>query len=616
MISRGFAFLGLLFFATQLQAQILDNSFLSGRYGFRQLLISTNPIGQPIETRGLVAVASFDGRGGFSFQGTRNLGAQGPAAFSGGGTYSVSPAGLVAMTNPLDAASTLNLRLAAGLLVGSTTDSTGNIFDLLVAVPLPATGGSTASINGNYMGVSLEFPSGIFNNIKNSFFRLSTDGKGVASNIVVSGQTVQSGNRVVQQPLSPGTFGINPDSTGFFTFPATTPYTPANQLLSGDKQVYVAANGDYMVGGSIGQGVHDFFFAMRAPAAGQSNASLQGTYFGAGLKVELSQPTSFAGAVNALGNGKAVWTRRTRRLEGNIDMSGVNDYSIGADGTGAMLTNRLAVSANGNIFLQAGTSFVDSNNYELIIGARVRGLTGAGVFVNPAGVFNAASFAPVGNPIAPGQFLTIFGSGLGPATPVVASTTPFPTTLGGITVTIQGRPAPLYFVSDTQMSLLVPFATSGTTAEIVVKNGNQESNRVSVPIARTSPGIYTQPQNGIGAGAILKADFSLVTPFNPVRRGDTVLIYLTGLGALNPALNDGAAASTTVLSRITDSVNVYVGGIKATVAFAGAAPGFVGLYQLNVVIPASAPLGSAVPLAVETSNAFHDMVDIAITPTP
>lgn len=614
MQQRAIALLGILFFASQLQSQVLDNSFLSGRYGFRQLLLATNPSGQPIEARGLVAVASFDGRGGYSFQGTRNLGVQGPSTYNGSGNYSVSPAGFVAMSNPLDTSSTLNLRLANGLLLGSTTDSSGNLFDLFVAVPLPASGGSTVFVTGNYAGVSLEIPSGLFNNVKNCYFRFTADGKGSAGSVTVSGQAVQSGNRVLNQQVGPSTYGINGDSTGFITFPATAPNTTANQLLSGDKQIFVSANGEYMVGGSVGQGSHDFFFAMRTPTTPQTNASFQGLYYAAGLKVELSRPASFAGAVNALGNGKAVWTRRSRLPEGNVDATAVNDYTINSDGVGAILTNRFAINGNGNIFIQAGTSYVDSNNYEIVIGAKTRTISGTGVFLVPTGALNGASFAPVGSPIAPGQFLALFGTGLGPANPVVASA-PFPNTLGGVTVTIQDRPAPIYFVSANQMSVLVPFATSGTSAEIVVRNGTQESNRVTVPVSRTSPGIYSQPQNGIGPGAVLKSDFSLLTSANPARRGDTILIYLTGLGTLDPALRDGVAASTTVLSRVTDSVNVYIGGIKATVSFAGAAPGFAGLYQLNVVVPNGAPVGSAVALAVETSNAFHDMVDIAIAPS-
>lgn len=600
-------------FATQLQAQVLDNNFLSGRYGFRQLLISTNSAGQPIEARSLVGVLSFDGRGSFSFQGTRNTGNSAPAPFSGAGSYAVSPSGLTTMTNPLDLNSSLNARLASGMLLGSTTDSTGNLFDIFAAVPLPSQTVSNAILTGSYAGISIELPNGLFNNVKNSFLRFTANGQGSLGQITTSGQAVSNGKRVLQQSIGPSTYSIANDGSGQVIFPTTAPFPAATQLLLGDKQVYVSPGGEFLIGGSTSQGAHDFLFAMKSAPANATVANFAGLYFSAGLKIEASRPSSFSGAINGLGTGKAVWSRRVRVPEGNVDSTALNDYNLGADGVGSMLNNRFAIGSNNNVFIGAGVSFVDSDNYEVFIGAKARDLTGTGIFLNPAGVLNGASFAPVGNPIAPGQFIGLFGTGLGPANPVVAAA-PFPTTLGGVSVTVQGRPAPLYFVSANQISALVPFATSGITADIVVRQGNQESNRVTVPVSRTSPGIYSNTQNGIGPGAILKANFSLVTSANAARRGDTVLIYLTGLGALNPPLLDGAAAPTSSLTRVTDSVSVYIGGRRAVVSFAGAAPGFAGLYQLNIVIPADAPIGSSVAVAIETTNSFHDMVDIAIQP--
>lgn len=602
--------------ASQLHGQVLDNNFLSGLYGFRQVLVSTNPAGQPIETRSLVGVLSFDGRGNVSYKGTRNLGSSAPNAATGGGTYSVAPNGFVTMQNPLDTNSTMNLRLGAGLLVGSTTDSAGNLFDLMVAVPLSTAPTSNATLTGNYAGTSIEFPNGIFFNVKNSFLQFSSAGQGTLGAVAASGQTVQNGKRVMQQSIAPATYSIANDSSGLLVFPVTAPYSTTNQLLLGDKQIYLSANGDYLIGGSTSQGAHDLIFAMRTPSGGTgAAANFSGLYYSGGLRVNQSRPSSFAGAVNALGTGKAVWSRRVRQPEGNVDSTAINEYTVNADGTGSMLANRFAIGVNNNIFLSCGTSFVESDNYEVVIGVKARDLSGTGVFLNPAGVLNGASFAPTGNPIAPGQFMALFGTGLGPTTAAVASA-PFPATLGGVSVTVQGRPAPLYFVSSGQISALVPFATSGISAEVIVKVGNLESNHVTLPVSRTSPGIYTNTQNGIGAGAILKADFSLLTANNPAKRGDTVLVYLTGLGALEIAFADGFPASTTVLNRVTDMVNVYIGGVKSIVTFAGAAPGFAGLYQINVQIPATAPIGSAVPLAIETSSSFHDMVDIAISPAP
>ncbi len=593
-------------------AQVLDNSFLSGNYGFRQVLISTNGSGAPIDARSIVGVISFSGSGGYSVEGTRNLGTGGPTTFRGSGNYTVSPAGFVSMTNPLEASATLNLRLGNGVLLGSTTDSSGNIFDLFMAAPLPFGGVTPAVITGNYVGASLEYPNGIFFNVKNSFFRFTSAGQGALGLVSVSGQTTQNGRRILQQQIGPSSYVLGTDGRGTLIFPETSPLTAPNQLLLGDKQIFVSANGQFLFGGSIQQGAHDFIVAVKSPA-GASAANFSGLFYGAGLKTEQSRPSSFVGAVNALGNGKAVWSRRSRLLEGASDLTAVNDYNLNADGTGAILTNRLAVSADGNLALGVGTSFVDTDNYELSIAVKGRTLSGGTVFLNPAGVVNGASFAPPGNPIAPGQFVSLFGTGLGPAQAAIASA-PFPTALSGVSVTIQGRAAPIYFVSATQLSALVPFATSGNSAEIVVRNAGVESNRVTVAVARTSPGIYSQPQNGIGAGAILRQNNSLLTAANAARRGETIQIYLTGLGALNPPLADGVAAPTATLNFVVDNVNVYIGGIKATVSFAGAAPGFAGLYQLNVVVPNTAPSGNAVPVAVETGTSFHDMVDIAIAP--
>jgi uncharacterized protein (TIGR03437 family) len=91
------------------------------------------------------------------------------------------------------------------------------------------------------------------------------------------------------------------------------------------------------------------------------------------------------------------------------------------------------------------------------------------------------------------------------------------------------------------------------------------------------------------------------------------LLFLTGLGAVTPTIQDGAAAPSNPLSQVPGDVKVYIGGRQATVVFKGLAPGLAGLYQINLTVPANAPIGASIPLAIETPEAFHDMVDIAIT---
>jgi uncharacterized protein (TIGR03437 family) len=237
-------------------------------------------------------------------------------------------------------------------------------------------------------------------------------------------------------------------------------------------------------------------------------------------------------------------------------------------------------------------------------------LSGSGVFVNPLGVTNAASFAPPGNPIAPGQFVALFGSGLASSTRT--ATPPYPATLNGVTVQVNGKAAPIHFVSAGQVNFLVPYSTAGATATIVVQNNGANSNTITVPLAASSPGIYALDQSGIGAGAILHADYSLVNASSPAGAGETVLIYLTGMGAVSPTLADGTAGTVTTLYRASPDITVLVAGRPGTVSFNGLAPGFPGLYQINVTLPTSLANSGPLPLAIQTANAYHDQVDIQV----
>jgi uncharacterized protein (TIGR03437 family) len=162
----------------------------------------------------------------------------------------------------------------------------------------------------------------------------------------------------------------------------------------------------------------------------------------------------------------------------------------------------------------------------------------------------------------------------------------------------------------------VPYATTGATASIVVNNNGTLSNTVQVPVAATAPGVFTIDRNGIGSGAILHADYKLVTSLNPAKRGETVLIYLTGLGAVNPPVADGTAGLGNPLSRSAAMVNVLIGGLPATVSYSGLAPLYPGLYQLNVVVPADLAVTATgpFPLAVQTADSFHDQADLVVSP--
>jgi uncharacterized protein (TIGR03437 family) len=147
---------------------------------------------------------------------------------------------------------------------------------------------------------------------------------------------------------------------------------------------------------------------------------------------------------------------------------------------------------------------------------------------------------------------------------------------------------------------------------VVVTVGTTKSNSVDVPLAATAPGIFSTTQNGLGDGAILHANFTAVNAASPAQRGETVLLFLTGLGAVSPAVADGAVAPSNPLSQMVGPIAVYVGGVASTsISFSGLAPSLAGLYQVNFVIPAGTPSGE-VSLAIQTVEGYTDLVNIAI----
>ena len=157
--------------------------------------------------------------------------------------------------------------------------------------------------------------------------------------------------------------------------------------------------------------------------------------------------------------------------------------------------------------------------------------------------------------------------------------------LDGVQVLINDVPAPIYYVSPTQISVIVPYETSYSIAQIQVKNGGVSSNPVTLFVNKTAPGVFTQSEDGLGLGAVLHSNFSLVTESHPAQIGETVQVYLTGLGDVVPAVADGVAGPSSPLSLTTNTIAASIGGVTATVTFAGLAPGFAGLYQVNLVVP-------------------------------
>jgi uncharacterized protein (TIGR03437 family) len=261
-------------------------------------------------------------------------------------------------------------------------------------------------------------------------------------------------------------------------------------------------------------------------------------------------------------------------------------------------------------------------NFALATGNRAQLTATLDLAARPAftanGVVNGASFAA---PLAPGMIASLFGTGLASST-AVASGTPLLTTLGGASLQVEGVAAPLFFVSPAQINFQVPWEVQGRTSAALTLAAGGTSVTATVPIISTAPAVFSTNSTGRGQGAILLTPGGEIAAARgsisgratrPARRGEDISTYCIGLGPVSNTPRTGAPAASSPLSQALTLPSVTIGTVPATViSFAGLAPGFVGLYQVNVQIPQSAPTGDAVSVVLSIGGTISNTVTIAI----
>lgn len=240
--------------------------------------------------------------------------------------------------------------------------------------------------------------------------------------------------------------------------------------------------------------------------------------------------------------------------------------------------------------------------------------TAPGIPVVASGaILNGASYVLDG-PIAPGSFMTLFGSQL--AAQGLAGSVPLPTELGGASVVIAGRESPVYYASDSQVNAIVPYGIAVNTAhQVRVVRGSSLSAPQTVTVAPAAPGVFTTDGSGAGQGIVIdvkSGPLVIADARHPVSAGDTIVIYCTGLGEVNPPVPAGTVAPLTALSRTVHEVAATVGGVPATVTFAGLTPGSVGLYQVNAIVPGGVAPGDRVELILTVAGQQSRPVTIAV----
>jgi len=209
--------------------------------------------------------------------------------------------------------------------------------------------------------------------------------------------------------------------------------------------------------------------------------------------------------------------------------------------------------------------------------------------LSTGGVVNAADSTP---DIARGAIISIYGVNLASATSVAVAV-PLPVELSGAQVEVRDGDrvfnAPLFFVSAGQINAQMPFDLQSATVYVSVRTAAGESNREPVAVSAVAPRLFTTTMDGRGEAIALHTDFSVVSEESPALAGEWVILYLTGLGTVDPVAGAGEAggngADLGPLNSASADVSVTLEGQEANFYWAGLAPGFVGLYQVNFQIP-------------------------------
>ena len=225
---------------------------------------------------------------------------------------------------------------------------------------------------------------------------------------------------------------------------------------------------------------------------------------------------------------------------------------------------------------------------------------------------NGASFNR-GAALAPGTIISVFGADLALST-ASAPSLPLPISLAGTRVLVGDTPIPLFYVSPAQINALLPYELVPGTYQLAVESLSGRGPGISLLVSAYAPGIFTVSSSGSGQGIFVVAqDGSLVSNNNPARRGSIVSIYATGLGAVDPPVTSGDVGNAIEpLNRTLLTPMVRFDNYDGEVLYSGLAPGFAGLYQINVKVPAGVSSAYNIPVSLVIGGAASNRVTIPI----
>jgi uncharacterized protein (TIGR03437 family) len=304
-----------------------------------------------------------------------------------------------------------------------------------------------------------------------------------------------------------------------------------------------------------------------------------GFAFWGGQGFQLTGPrggTGAGGLIQRVNLGSAAPTLPTRVIEQPL-----------ASASPSVFTRTLAPLANGNAIIA-----LTASGFTVLAAS----FDAATVPPSVASVVNAADLT---SPVAPGSLISVFGDNLNP-TNIATSEIPLPTALGQTCLTVNGAAIPMLYASPSQINAQLPLHLAGQ-ATLTLYTPGGTSDDYGLNIQPVAPAIF---QSGVagpltGIPVVVKVgNQQLVTPANPIHSGDVLTIYAAGLGSTSPQIEAGLPAPVAPPAVTMVFPVIRLGGVPMAVAYAGLAPGEVGVYQINARAPSRAPQGDQVPLTL------------------
>lgn len=233
--------------------------------------------------------------------------------------------------------------------------------------------------------------------------------------------------------------------------------------------------------------------------------------------------------------------------------------------------------------------------------------------VAPPQITSVVSAADGVSPVAPGGLVSIFGNQLNP-TNLATSQVPLPTALANSCLTVNGQPMPLVFVSPSQINAEMPSQAVGAVTMNVYTPGG-ESDNFNITVLPNAPAVFLSgvagPQTNLPV-IVRNQNNTLVTDSNPIHRGDSLTIYLTGLGETTPVVGNGLPAPVSPLAVAVTPPTVQLGGVTLPLSYAGLSPGQVGVGQINVTVPGNVPLGLNTGLTITQGGTVQSSLSLRV----